>query len=300
MGDGLQITFWGTRGSMAAPFSDRMSYGGNTSCMSAEWEEQMAVFDGGTGLMALGKRLGEEANLGTRRRDQPIHIFIGHLHLDHIVGIPLFPCLFWNGARLHFYGPGEEKGAFRKKLRTMMGHPYWPVSIDQVPARITWHDTVDGDVWELPRGARVRVMKSSHPDGCVLFRLEREGQSVVYGLDCELGGAGTDFWNRYREFAKNCSLLVFDSPYGEEEYPSYRGFGHSYWQQGIRMAGECRAGRLVISHHDWGRTDGELRAMEQEAVSFGKSRNVDTVFAREGACLFLESFKRDGDGGEAG
>ena len=37
MGDGLQITFWGTRGSMAAPFSDRMSYGGNTSCMSAEW-----------------------------------------------------------------------------------------------------------------------------------------------------------------------------------------------------------------------------------------------------------------------
>ena len=87
MGDGLQITFWGTRGSMAAPFSDRMSYGGNTSCMSAEWEEQMAVFDGGTGLMALGKRLGEEANLGTRRRDQPIHIFIGHLHLDHIVEI---------------------------------------------------------------------------------------------------------------------------------------------------------------------------------------------------------------------
>ena len=109
MGDGLQITVWGTRGSMAAPFSDRMSYGGNTSCMSAEWEEQMAVFDGGTGLMALGKRLGEEANLGTRRRDQPIHIFIGHLHLDHIVGIPLFPASSGTGPGCIFTGPGRKR-----------------------------------------------------------------------------------------------------------------------------------------------------------------------------------------------
>lgn len=300
MGEGLQITFWGTRGSMAAPFSNRMKYGGNTSCMSAEWMGQMAVFDGGTGLMALGQRLGKEVREGKRKKDQPIHMFIGHLHLDHIVGIPLFPCLFWKEADLHFYGPGEEAGAFRQNLRTMMGRPYWPVSIDQVPARITWHDTADGDVWELPQGAEVRVMQSMHPDGCVLFRLEREGQSAVYGLDCEMGEEGTDFWEEYREFAKDCSLLVFDSPYGREEYPDYRGFGHSYWQQGIRMAKECRAGRLVISHHDWGRTDEELYAMEQEALSLGKARNVEIVFAREGACLCLESFKKDGDGGEAG
>ncbi len=296
MGDGLKVTFWGTRGSMAAPFGDRMGYGGNTSCMSAAWGKNLAVFDGGTGLMALGKCLEEEVRTGRRKRSQPIHLFLGHLHLDHMVGIPLFPCLFWKEAVLHFYGPGKETGDLRKGLGTMMGGPYWPVSIEQVPARIVWHDTTGGDEWELPDGAKVMVMESRHPNGCVLFRLEKDGQSLVYGLDCELGEDGTDFWERYREFGKGCSLLVFDSPYEKEEYPKYVGFGHSYWQQGIRMAKECGAGRLMISHHDWARTDGELCAMEREAVSFGNAYGVETLFAREGICLCLGDNRRDEGG----
>ena len=300
MDDGMEIKFWGTRGSLAAPFADRMAYGGNTSCVSVRWKYGIAVFDGGTGMVAFGKSLEAAIARGEWDRSKPVFVFVSHVHLDHVAGIPMIPCLFHKEAFVELFGPARAGEGFRQRLSRVLGPPYWPVAVDGMPGAAAWHDVGEETQWILRGGVKVFAMKANHPDGGYIYRREDGGQSLVYGLDCELGGPGTDFWNRYREFAKNCSLLVFDSPYGEEEYPSYRGFGHSYWQQGIRMAGECRAGRLVISHHDWGRTDGELRAMEQEAVSFGKSRNVDTVFAREGACLFLESFKRDGDGGEAG
>lgn len=51
----LSVRFWGTRGSCAAPFPDRMIYGGNTSCVSVHWEEGTAIFDAGTGILALGE-----------------------------------------------------------------------------------------------------------------------------------------------------------------------------------------------------------------------------------------------------
>lgn len=299
MEQGLRVRFWGTRGSMAAPYGDRMEFGGNTSCVSADWPEGIAVFDGGTGIMELGNRLKEAKSKGLWRQEQGIHIFVSHLHMDHIIGLFMFPCLFEKGMAVEFYGPCEAGKSFRERFQAAMDHPFWPVTMAQTAAKVSWHDTKDKDIWNLPGEVTVRVMKSNHPNGCVIYRLERKKQSVVYGLDCELGEWGGDFWKKYRAFAENCGLLIFDAPYEKKEYARVAGFGHSFWQQGVEMAKECRAGRLYISHHDWGRTDGQLGDREREAQDEAKDWEGRVAFAREGDCVSLEETGEDIAGEEA-
>ncbi len=54
----MQITFWGTRGSIPAPGPDTMRYGGNTSCVEVRLNDNtLIVFDAGTGIRPLGKSL---------------------------------------------------------------------------------------------------------------------------------------------------------------------------------------------------------------------------------------------------
>ena len=84
MKNGLNVKIWGTRGSMAAPYPDRMVYGANTSCVSVEWEDGIAVFDCGTGIRGFGEELSKRSDMEKKE----LHIFISHLHLDHIIGLP--------------------------------------------------------------------------------------------------------------------------------------------------------------------------------------------------------------------
>lgn len=282
MEEGLGLKFWGTRGSMAAPFSNRMVYGGNTSSVSVQWPEGMAVFDGGTGILALGQHLEEAAARGQWDQTRKLHIFVSHVHLDHIMGLPLFPPLFWKAADMEFFGPGEGENSFRQRLGKVIGPPCWPISLEQVSAKIQWHDTRDGDVWSLPGEVKVRVMGSRHPDGTVIYRLDQKGSSVVYGLDCEPGEESGRMWEKYRQFAGNCGLLIFDAPYDEKEYCHFKGFGHGFWQQGLDMAVQCGAKKLCISHHNWKKTDEQLGEMEREAAKEAENRGVSLAFAREG------------------
>lgn len=279
----MEVEFWGTRGSCPAPFSNRMGYGGNTSCISVSWEEGLAVFDGGTGILALGQQMDKRGEW-----DVPMHIFIGHLHLDHIAGLILFPGLFQRKARIHLYGPSGEGESFRTRLSRVLGPPYWPVSVSQVPAQVVWHDGADGDRWELPGGALVQAIPSRHPNEGLLYRLEKDGRSVVYGMDCELGTEDNpEYWERYKAFARDCGLLLFDAPYTREEYPGFRGFGHSFWEQGLQMAKACGAKNLCICHHNWDRADEELKKAEPELAQQLEESGVRAWFAREGDRIVL-------------
>lgn len=277
MRHGLKVKIWGTRGSMAAPYSDRMIFGGNTACVSAQWDKEVAIFDCGTGIRALAEELLPQFQDGVN----VFHIFISHVHLDHVIGLPFFPFIYKKDCILHFYGASDEKMSFEQRMKQVAGPPYWPVSLDAAGAEMYWHDVNSGDRIDLPGGAVVRALHSNHPDCTLIFRLEKEDASMVYGLDYELT---EDFASEYKEFIASCDLLLFDGMYSDSEIDQYRGFGHSTWEQGVQVAEECQVKRLCISHHDWGKTDNELMQLEEAA----KKRSSKCIFAREGMMFHLE------------
>ena len=49
---------------------------------------------------------------------------------------------------------------------------------------------------------------------------------------------------------EGADLVIYDSTYTEEEFPSKIGWGHSTWEEGVRLCREAGAKRLGIFHHD--------------------------------------------------
>ena len=65
------------------------------------------------------------------------------------------------------------------------------------------------------------------------------------------------------------------------EYPSKKGWGHSTWQEGIRLVEAANAKTLVVFHHSPRRTDAQLDALAEE---IDRAR-PGTLIAREGMVL---------------
>jgi len=277
MKNGLNVKIWGTRGSMAAPYPDRMVYGANTSCVSVEWEDGIAVFDCGTGIRGFGEELSKRSDMEKKE----LHIFISHLHLDHIIGLPFLPQIYQRDWSLHFYGTAETGTSFRDRLCFIAGPPYWPVALENAGAAIYWHELIPGDKVSLPGGCKVSTIRSNHPETAMLFRFDMGDISITYGLDCELT---EEFQDIYKPFVNKSSLLFFDGMYTESELQKYSGYGHSSWEQGVKIKESCQIGTLCIMHHDWGRTDSELEKVENEI----KIRHENCLFGREGTLFRYE------------
>lgn len=292
----MKVIFWGTRGSGAATGREYMDFGGNTSCVSAEWENGLIVFDAGTGIAGLGEELVRRGFSGE------IHLFLSHFHLDHICGLPLFAPAFCPGVQMHVYGYTADKKGVEECVRQVLSPPYWPVAPECYGAQIFWHDV---DLQKKDAGAVVRkqqgflggslkagnnkeglewevkALKAAHPDGGLIYRLEAGGRSVVYGLDCELPEC---FQEIYADFAKEADLLIFDAAYTDQEYPKVKGFGHATWQQGVAMAKRTKAARTVLAHHRRERTDRELNALDQAV----RSQGLQVCFGKEGMEIILQ------------
>lgn len=83
----MQVTFWGTRGSIGIASPQTMRYGGNTSCVEIRTNAgTLLVLDCGTGSYPLGQAI--VANPAAYPSNG--HLLISHTHWDHIQGIPFF------------------------------------------------------------------------------------------------------------------------------------------------------------------------------------------------------------------
>ena len=88
----MQVTFWGTRGSIAAPGPRTVRYGGNTSCVEIRADDgTLIVCDSGTGIRELGM------HLLAKQEEVHGHVFFSHTHWDHIQGWPFFLPAFMKG-----------------------------------------------------------------------------------------------------------------------------------------------------------------------------------------------------------
>lgn len=226
-------------------------------------DNEAIVFDGGTGIRELG------LHLPARR----IHLFLTHFHWDHIQGIPFFGPLYNPANHVTIYSSGFS-APLKAALIGLMAEPYFPLQFEALAARI---DLVELGSSETKVGnVTVRPFEANHPQGACGYRIESGGVSAVYSPDREHGHARLD--QTLAEAARGASVLVVDSQYTPEEYPSHKGWGHSSWMESIRVAREAGVKRLVLFHHDPGHNDETLHAIQAQA----QREFPETYVAKEG------------------
>ena len=75
--------------------------------------------------------------------------------------------------------------------------------------------------------------------------------------------------------------VIYDAMFTGAEYPSKKGWGHSTWEEGIRLVDAAQAGVLVLFHHMPQRSDIQLDAL---AAIVDQAR-PGTLVAYEGMVL---------------
>ena len=128
----------------------------------------------------------------------------------------------------------------------------------------------------------MRTMPLNHPNGATGYRLEAHGRAVCYVTDTEHIVGELD--DNVLELVRGADLMIYDSTYTDEEYPAHEGWGHSTWQQGVRLADAADVGELVIFHHDPSHDD----AFMDKVASRASTLRPGTRVAREGDTVVLQ------------
>lgn len=255
------------------PGPSTLEIGGNSSCVEISTPEHTLVFDAGTGLINLGR------DLVCRPGAPEVHVFLSHLHHDHIEGLRFFAPAYMPEWACHLYGPaGRGANGLQRVLARVMSPRLFPVDLSQLSANVK--------IKELNPVARVRL-NSSHPVeigarlsqahpkvGVTFYRVTCGGRSVVYATDVESEKGG---FEEVAAFARNADVLIHDAQYTDEEYHgghlNKAGWGHSTVRQAAEVAKAANVGELFLFHHDPAHDDAEVHRLEAFARSiFPRSR----------------------------
>ena len=269
----MKLTVWGCRGSFPAPGRSTVRYGGNSTCFEVRNDAgELLIFDAGSGIRELGRALLPNMPLDG-------HLLISHTHWDHIMGYPFFAPLHVPGNRLQIMGPPHFDHSFREVMGGPMEYSYFPVRMEQLRADVTYEDMNTGH-YDLGQ-YRVKTRPTNHPVFCLAFRVEADGQVLVYGGDHEpyddhvwrdrepsdhRERAERDRFLSFVEeqntavidFMRDADLVILDGTYTAVEYPARKGWGHSTMDWCIEASIQAHVRRLLITHHEPTRTDDEL------------------------------------------
>lgn len=261
----MEVTLWGTRGSLATPGAETARYGGNTSCIGVRGEDgTVLVLDAGTGIRGLGKTI----DAAVRRID----ILLTHLHMDHIQGLGFFAPLYRPDMQISIWGPVSSNIGLRERLMRYLSPPLFPVSMRELPCMITLHEVPCGEV-QIGE-FRVSSALVCHPGPTVGYRIVgAHGSVLTYLPDHEPALGAVPFptlpraWTSGGGLAADADLLIHDSQYSTDEYPNHIGWGHSSLKQSLDFATLSGVKHLVPFHHDPGHTDVDIDRLMAEAIA---------------------------------
>jgi phosphoribosyl 1,2-cyclic phosphodiesterase len=278
-----KLSFWGVRGSTPTVDPATWRYGGNTPCLElVPPDGSHIILDCGTGLRTLGSRWNNGEVDATR--PDAAHILVTHYHWDHIQGLPFFSPLYVEKNQFHFYSFRSAflgRDSLRQVFETQMALPYFPVDLSAMTAQRSFREVEGGECFSIGNN-RVVTRWLNHPQGCLGFRMETPAGVVVYATDNEPGDGKLDA--SLRELADGADILINDAQFTPAQLATTRkGWGHSSWKEGVKLAREANAKTLVLFHHDPDSTDRMVDELLRQARD-----EFDSVFAAsEGMVITL-------------
>jgi len=252
------VKFWGVRGSIACPSPEHIEYGGNTSCIEIRAGEYRLILDSGTGIRNLGQDF-------LKSSYKHSHLLLTHTHWDHINGFPFFTPAYVPGNSLHVMaGHLTDMGGIRHVLSSQMANPTFPVPMEIMQADLTFQDFRSGDDFTIAAGIEIKTAALNHPNGATGYRIEYGGRAICYVTDTEHVPNEPD--QNVLALIEGADLVIYDTTYDDEEFKARIGWGHSTWQEAIRLCKAANVKRLALFHHDPDHTDEKMRVIEGLAI----------------------------------
>ncbi|AXQ30971.1 MBL fold metallo-hydrolase [Solimonas sp. K1W22B-7] len=296
----MKLRFWGTRGSLpvaltaaqlrqrmaqvalqaqgqrfdspaaaqawvdALPFALAQTYGGHSSCVEIESAapgkaaHEYLLCDFGSGARTFGNAVLARHGAGV---PNSFHVFMSHLHWDHIMGFPLFGPAYIPGNRIRIYGcHAELEQAFRRQH----GAPSFPVEFDDLPSQIEFVRLEPGQVYDIA-GYRVQAKRQLHGGDSYGYRFERDDRSVVYSTDSEHKLDNVEDTETFVDFFRAADVVVFDAMYSLADSVSVKeDWGHSNNVTGVELCQLAGVRTLVLFHHEPVFGDERIAAIEAD------------------------------------
>lgn len=267
------VQFWGVRGSIPCPGGDMVRYGGNTSCLEIRCGSYILILDGGTGL-----RLFDHSRSGAGPLDADV--LFTHTHLDHICGWPYFTSLLDPQSTINVWcGHLLPDHTIEQILGGLLSEPFMPVQNQGIRARIDYRDFTAGETLNPRSGVTLHTALLNHPQGATGYRVEFGGKSICYITDTEHQPGEPD--RKILRLIEGADVVIYDSTYTDEEFPDHVTWGHSTWQEGVRLCDAANVGQFVVFHHDPGHDDSFMDGIAKDV----ERARPGSLVAREGMVL---------------
>ena len=295
----MRIRFWGTRGSLpislTAPdirakliaalsgaigrqldtadkiahyvdnelgFDVRGTFGGHSSCVELLTGAEHVIFDMGSGARALGQSFLQRFGPGN---PQTYHVFMSHVHWDHIMGFPFFAPVYIPGNRIVIHGC---HAVLEEAFRRQQAPPSFPVNFSQLAATVEF-DVIAPNERHRIAGLDVTAKLQHHEGDSYGYRFEQQGRSIVYTTDSE--HQLTDIAEResFIEFFRDADLVIFDAMYSLADAVSVRAdWGHSSNIVGVELCQAANVRCLCMYHHEPAFNDTRIESVLQETRRF--------------------------------
>lgn len=296
----MKVRFWGTRGSIpvsltaqdvrakivaalqgargldlttpqaleayvdALGFEIAGTFGGHSSCVQLELgvPGEHFILDLGSGVRPLGQQM--LARYGPKA-PQTYHVFMSHLHWDHIMGLPFFTPAYLPGNQIvvHTCHPHAES-AFRRQ----QAEPSFPVRFEQLAANFRF-DVMTPGVPATVAGAVVTAHAQRHAGDSYGWRFEHQGRCVVYSTDSEHRLEDEQERAGFIRFFEGADLVIFDAMYSLADAISVKAdWGHSSNIVAVELCQAAHVGTLAMFHHEPAYSDAQIARVLQETRRF--------------------------------
>ena len=212
----MKIVFLGTNGWYDSPT-------GNTVCILIESDEASVILDAGNGLYKADQYIGT---------DKPVHLFLSHTHLDHIIGLHILAKFnFQQGLTIHTQ-PGTKAA-----LQTIFTTPYTlPFANLPYPVEIQEFD-------ELYTNQHFEVQTAAmrHSVPTIGFRINIKNKIITYCPD-------TGYCQNAVKLARNADVLIAECAFRPGEQND--NWPHLNPETAAQIAQEAQAKQLALIHFD--------------------------------------------------
>ena len=221
------------------------TYGGHSPCVEIETGgPEYVLCDLGTGVRPFGQKV--MARHGAAA-PQTYHIFMSHVHWDHIMGFPFFTPAYIRGNRIRIYG-GHAR--LEEAMRRQQAAPSFPVDFSVLAAEIEFVRLEPGRRYDVA-GLQVELMLQRHAGDSYGYRLSAAGKTVVYTTDSEHVLTDLSETQAFVDFFRDADLVIFDAMYSLTDTISVKeDWGHSSNIVGVELCQMAGARHLCLFHHE--------------------------------------------------